>query len=350
MAMSRPDNAVSRLAAALEEDPNYVLKAAGDGDFQAHRGQFEVWMHAHRQRKESELLSVYGELAKDGRFWIRCVEQRVDLQHLERTLTRKQPPLYDLLCALRTLRSVESPKARRPCGPPDAAVALRAIPTQLPIPAELLSSLLADRYQWKADGPFFELSRVLLERRELQALRGMLEDYPGCHDAPLELFASRVEAFPADRSASAVASALESRGAETRMHLIDEYDQLRESGSYSERTVEAIRSALVARYERWRPAIEESLRQSAFAGTEEPGKGVIGRLAGSFFGFLIPACIVEAIAGTAVALVLWLAGIAAVVGTGVVKRSDIRDERLRKARDEEARLRARLDPQAPARS
>lgn len=350
MAMGRSDDAASRLAAALEVDPDYVLKAAGDGDFQARGRQFEAWVRAHRETKERELLSVYGDLSKDGRFWLRCVEQRVDLRHLVRTLTRKEPALYDLLCALRTLRSVESDKIHRPQSPQDAAKALRAIPPQLHIPPELLGSLLADRDKWKADGPFFDLSRVLVKRRELEALRPLLEYYPWSQDAPLELFASRLEAFPVDGSAtSAIASMLERRGAETREHLIDEYDKLSKSGSYSERTIEAIRAAVVARYEGWLPAIEKSLRQSAFVGTEHPGKGVIGRFAGSFFGFLIPAAIVEAIAGTALGLLLWLAGIAAVVFTGVVKRSDIRAERLRQARDMEARLRARLDPRTPAR-
>jgi len=200
---------------------------------------------------------------------------------------------------------------------------------------------------WKPDARFLEFTHVLLKRGELDPLRGVLADRPDSQDAPLELFAVLLEEFPADLSAkSALANALQGQSAEDREGLIDEFETLARSGTYSDVTVSTIRSALVEQYERWRPTIAESVKQHVFARTEHPAKGAVGRLAGSFFGFMIPAIIVEKIAGTLTAMFLWAVGVVAVVGYGVANRSNIRDERLRKENEEEEKLRSRLDAAA----
>jgi hypothetical protein len=347
MAMERPKDGLSRLVAAIEADPQYVLKAAGDGDFQAHGTQFEAWVAAQRQRKEQELLRSYAEVSNDARFWLRCVAQRVDLGPVAATLVRKEPGLFDLLCALRTLRSITLDQRSLPEGAADAIKTLRAVPRQLQIPSGLLARLVRESRSWEPDEDFFEFTRILLKRAELDALHGVLFDRPDSQDAPLELYASRLEAFPADPSTtSALADALQGRSAETREELIEEFQTLTRSGTYSDATLEAIRSALAAQYGRWRPAICDHVKWCAYLGTEHPAKGVVGRLAGSFFGFLIPVIIVEAIAGTPTAMFLWAVGIVAVVGYGVVRRSNIRQERLREKEKEEAELRSRLDAAA----
>lgn len=345
MAMNRLEG-LTQLAAAAEQDPQYVLKAAGDGDFQAHSDRFDTWARAHRESKERELRTLYSSLSERSGFWLRCVEQQVDLRQVASTLTRGDPALVDLLYALRTLRQV-SPKevSSSSLRASDGVKVLLAIPAQLQIPPTLLAELVTTSRSWTPQGDFFDCARALRERGEVAALRGLLLQRAGSADGPLELFAAAADAFPTDTSVrAALEKALRGKAADARTGLIKEYESLKRSSRYAVEAVELVRLALASQYERWRPAVEESLRQSAFAGTEAPSKGAVGRFFGSVFGFMIPVVIVEKVAGTGLAMMLWIIAIALVVGSGVMKRSGIRDERLRKVMEEEEKLRVRIEP------
>lgn len=349
MAMGRPDEALPRLVAAIEEDPQYLLKAAGDGDFQAQGVQFEAWSRGHGETKQRQLLNLYRDISEHGRFWLQSVEQQADLGPVERTLTRKEPPLFDLLCALSTLRSIEFANRRPPDGPSDALKVVCAVPAQLQLPRRLLASLAADSKQWDLDSHFFDFAHVLLKRGEFDSLRAIFADYPEKFNSPLELFAARIETFPSDPSAnSELAKAIETMAPSKRKDLIDQFEKLKRSSRYSGKTIEGIRAAVIRQYDRWLPSIQEELRKSAFTGTEHPGKGVIGRLLGGFFGFLIPAAIIEWTVGSGLATLLFFGGITALVVPGVVKRINIREKRLQAAQDNETALRGSLDSRVTA--
>lgn len=344
MAMAQPDDAILLLASALEEDPQYLLKASGDGDFQTQSASLEVWLRAHRNRKEHELRALYSQVSEDGRFWLRCLAMRLDPEGVEGTLLRPNPGLFDLLCALRTLRSVDPAKAPPPQSAADAVKVVKAIPSRLELPRQLLAYLVAQTRGWGQDAAFFDFASTLAERGESHALLTVFGDYPRSPDTPIEFFVAWLNVLPADLSAeAALTETLQRRSAGTRHRLVNELEGVSRSRRYGQRSIESTKAALLDRWDEWRPAIRRELEERAFAGTEPPSQGAVGRFFGSFFGFLIPAAIVEAIAGSGIAILGHISAVAAVVFVPVAKRSTIRDEKLRKADADEERLYDRLE-------
>jgi tetratricopeptide (TPR) repeat protein len=343
MAMARPLEALPLLAAALDEDPQYLLKACGDGDFQAHNASLEAWLNKHRERKEDELRTVYSQLSEDGRFWLRCVAISLDLGAVEATLLRTKPGLFDLLCALRTLRSIVPTNTSPPQSAADAVNVVKAVPPRLPLPRQLLSTFVAQSRGWGQDAAFFEFVDVLLKRSEHETLRALFNNSPRSPDTPLEFFVAWHNALPTDSTAArALNDMLKQKAADARGCLVYQLETVHRSRRYSQDSIKRTKAALLARWEEWRPAIRRELKERAFAGTESPGKGAIGRFFGSFFGCMIPALIVEQIAGPGIAMLSWIGGVGAVVFVPVAKRSSVRHEKLRTAHESEETLYDRL--------
>ena len=161
-------------------------------------------------------------------------------------------------------------------------------------------------------------------------------------ERPLELFALLLDSG-GRRHRQSLVSDLERREARNRAALIGEFERISKSGHYSAKTLEVMRDSLCAQYEAWRPEIYQELQTSAFAGTETPMKGAVGRFFGAFFGMMIPALIAEAAVATELGFIVWGGGILVAVGAGIMKRTEIRDNRLRERTESETQLRQRLD-------
>ena len=224
--------------------------------------------------------------------------------------------------------------------------ALRMIPPQIKIPNLLLSELLDKSCSWELDVKFLEFTRILMRRGEFDALRMVILDRQNSEILPLEIFALQIEAFPDDHKAKdKLKNLLRRKSADSRSDLINEFVELRKSRNYRDKTIDTIRSIIEKQYIRWMPAIQKVLKKSAFSGTEHPLEGVIGRFFGSFFGFLIPAIIIDKLAMNKLGSTLWIIAIAVVAFSPVIKRSNIREKLLRKANKDEKTLYNRLyDP------
>jgi hypothetical protein len=348
MALGRIDDGLTRLAGAIEEYPAYVLHAAADADFQAHAAEFDDWAKGQRQAKEGELRTLYHELAEDSSFWYGCVNQGVDLGPVSATLARPRAGLFDVLSALRVLRQVRPVRTESAFrNAADAARVFGVMPRDLPCRPELLARLVEDSRNWRMNASFFALTRALAARGEFQALREIVGDRNDAQQAPLELFAARIDAFPSDPGGrSALVGALQRKSMATRADLVAEYEALKQSGAYRHATMDVIRVELAAQYEIWWPGIVFNYKRQVFAATDEPTQGAVARGFGAAVGFVAPAAGLNLLAGppfgAPLAIVIWIAGVAGVVWPGIARRSAIRRERLRAVLVAETKLRAAL--------
>ena len=339
MAMARPDDALPLLSSALEVDPRYLLKASDDGDFQAHKVLVEEWWRKHRDTKEHELRALYADLAEDGRFWTRCRETVVLLKNVETTLLRTNPGLFDLLCALATLRSVESTKALPPKDASDVVRVAEEIPAGLPFPRQLLSNFLIQSRDWRQDLFFYNFAAILLKRSEHEALRELFNNSPRSPNTHLEFFVAWLNALPNDSSSTkALNYMLQQKTADTRKNLVEEIDAVHRQHRYSQDAIKRTKAALISRWEEWLPEINKELKARAFDGTESPYKGLVGRFFGSFFGLMIPGTIVDAIAGHGIGSALWAGGFVLITGVPMMKRSNIRKKKLHLEQEKEKTL------------
>lgn len=348
MALGQIDDGLTRLAGAIEEYPAYVLHAAGDADFQAHGAEFDDWAKSQRQSREGELRALYSELSEDNSFWFGCLNQGVDLVPVSATIVRQRSGLFDVLCALRTLRQVRPVRTESAFrSAADAARVLSIMPRDVLCRPELLARIVADSREWRLNASFFALARELSTRDELTTLRELLGDRNDLQHAPLELFAARIDAFPTDPGGrSALVGALQWKSAAARTDLIAEYDALVRSGSYRPATLEVIRVELATQYEIWLPGIISSSKRQIHTATDSPSQGAFARGFAAAVGFVLPAVGLALLAGPPFGVLLgiavWAGGLAAVVWPGVARRTSIRRERLRSAVAVENKLRAAL--------
>jgi predicted lipid-binding transport protein (Tim44 family) len=113
------------------------------------------------------------------------------------------------------------------------------------------------------------------------------------------------------------------------------------------RATETGRQILLKQWDAWQSDIQAELLDRTRAATEPPATGVLGRLAGGLFGFLIPTAILEAIAGTAFATFIYALAVIGFVVVPITTRTDAREKHLRKLQADETQLRGRLEPATP---
>lgn len=343
MAMGRNIDGLKRLHTAADSDPQYVLKAATDGDFQRVTDEFEDWCRRERDDALEALRKLYDDESPQVQFWHRCLQCKVDLALLAAVMLEQSSPLVDTLAVLHAVRSIAPTNAQTTSfTAADALRAIDAVPARLQIPPQLLGSCRNQAVKWPFEPQFFALGLRLLARHEASTAEAVCLAVVGRDQKPLEFFALLFDSA-GTRHLATLASDLKLRQAGSRIKLIDEFEAIVKSGRYSKKTLEAIRDGLSAQYATWRAEIDKELRTRALAGTEHPLNGAVGRFVGSFFGMMIPGLIAEAAVSTGLAFVVWGGGILFVVGFGIVNRTEIRDARLRDHTESEKQRRAKLD-------
>ncbi|MBN1662226.1 MAG: formylglycine-generating enzyme family protein [Deltaproteobacteria bacterium] len=104
MALNQADMALPMLAKAIDRDRFFVLKAAGDGDFQTHGDGLRNYLDGLRKEKYRMSLPVIKNALTRIQFWTKHSEQARrydDIVHLESFVRDGEHwPLYDLLSVI----------------------------------------------------------------------------------------------------------------------------------------------------------------------------------------------------------------------------------------------------------
>jgi len=109
MALGEVDKALPVLAKALELDPLYALKAAGDGDFQKHDEQLRDFLDALRQEKYRQALPKVREALEKTKFWREHSSDAKHNPYVQRLeaffIDGAKLPLVDMLAVAKTLEA-----------------------------------------------------------------------------------------------------------------------------------------------------------------------------------------------------------------------------------------------------